>query len=466
METPGSQQAPAPPDAAAPPTIHRRSLKKNIIYAVTGVGFMNVCQFGVVVLITKLVTAEVLGQYRWALLWSAVWTTFLSLQLRAALINDTRNEFTFGTYCKLRTWGMLLSSAILAGLIIWRFGTEYTSLSVIAIFAGTCLGRVVITASEVYWAAFQRRERLDLVAKSTVLRGLVMIGAFAFFLPLFSWLTSPEVGWLPRKRLGHGTALACIAYAIGWAAVGYFYERRILRSWPELDWSFTWQQVWRLALRALPLGIIMVIITACEAVPGLILEREGNATLLGYFSALLYVMFPANLVVIQAGLAASNRLAQFAQTDISAYVRLLGKLVFIAIGFGVAIYASMWLFGRWLLNVLYKPEYAEHYDVFMIIVLSQCITLLASVVGVGTTQMRLFWSQVPLQLVILAATWLTAELTIPHDPLRGAAWTALVRAVVQTGLYVVFVLISIGFRRRFLDAQAAARPQAPDVGAT
>lgn len=458
---------PAPPQPAVAPAGAPqpfrpiRSLRKNILYAVSGTGFMNVCQFAVVVLITKFASAEVLGQYVWGLTIATVWATFCSLQLRAAYISDTRNEFTFGCYSAVRVIGILAAGVILGGLILWRCLTEYTALSVLAIFVGACLGKLAITSSEVYWAAFQRRERLDLVAKSTMLRGLVMLGAFGLFVPAY-YVMIHWFEWLSPKRGAHGTALACLTYAFGWAAVNWFYERRIIRHWSELNRSFTWSDARRLIVHSLPLGLITMIIAACEAIPRLVVERYGEATKLGYFGALTYVVFPANLVVIQVGLAAANRLALYSQSNIKAYLRLLTFLALFAAGCGAAIYVLMWFLGEWILNVLYKPEYAAYHAEFLIIVAAQCITLLASVCGVATTQMRLFWSQVPLQIAILAATWIAAEITIPADPLRGAAQTTLVRAIVQTGLYAVFLVVNIGFRRRLLAGMAVpAAPPAP-----
>ncbi|HQL53524.1 MAG TPA: hypothetical protein PLQ87_02370, partial [Phycisphaerae bacterium] len=88
---------------------------------------------------------------------------------------------------------------------------------------------------------------------------------------------------------------------------------------------------------------------------------------------------------------------------------------------------------------------------------------LTSVCGAATTQMRLFWVQVPAQVVTLAATVVAAILLIPGDqPVRGAALTALVRAVVQFILYGGCVGAGIALRRRILGRAAAQVP--PAVG--
>ena len=79
---------------------------------------------------------------------------------------------------------------------------------------------------------------------------------------------------------------------------------------------------------------------------------------------------------------------------------------------------------------------------------AQAVLLLAVVFGAVSTYMRLFWIQVPLQLIVLLATGLAAWQFIPDAPIAGGARTALVRAVTQAVLYALCLLFGIARRKR------------------
>jgi len=86
-----------------------------------------------------------------------------------------------------------------------------------------------------------------------------------------------------------------------------------------------------------------------------------------------------------------------------------------------------------------------------LIVFAHCLALLTNVFGTATTQMRLFWVQVPVQLLTLVSTAAAALLLIPGDqPVLGAAYTTLVRASVQLVLYWTCVALGLAFRRRIV----------------
>jgi O-antigen/teichoic acid export membrane protein len=78
--------------------------------------------------------------------------------------------------------------------------------------------------------------------------------------------------------------------------------------------------------------------------------------------------------------------------------------------------------GKPILTLLYKPEYAERNDVFIILMLSAGINFISSIFGYGMTAARYLKIQVPmcgiaLLVVVIMSWWL-----IPQYGLRGAAW--------------------------------------------
>ena len=98
-----------------------------------------------------------------------------------------------------------------------------------------------------------------------------------------------------------------------------------------------------------------------------------------------------------------------------------------------------------------------------IIIVAQCLALLTTVFGVLTTQMRLFWLQVPAQVIVLLSTVIAALVFIPQaeDTVRGGAWTLLVRSAVHVTLYAGCVLTGIILRPRLLQKRIGLAEEPP-----
>ena len=207
-----------------------------------------------------------------------------------------------------------------------------------------------------------------------------------------------------------------------------------------------------LAKQTLPLGLVFLLINLCETVTQWSVKRAAGSegwTELGYFGAMRYVTLGATFLIVQVSTAAGNRLANYYQKDMGAFVRLAARLTGIAIALGGAILVAAWLLGEWFLRTVYTAKYAEHHSEFLILVLAQAVVLLAAVFGFVTTHMRQFWIQVPVQISVLAVTTVAAMLLVqPEDPVRGGAWAMLVRSGTQATLYFGCVLIGIRWRNR------------------
>jgi len=324
------------------------------------------------------------------------------------------------------------------------------NISYLLILGGVFASKVIWSLTEVGWGTFQRRERLDLLAVSVGLRGLTLIVPFAVLLPLYAWLT--HTGWVAPKQLACGTALAVLLHAVGVAVVMLIFDRpRVLdRRYWSLSWG--WPQVRALAVQTFPLGVVALVINLCDTFPRIVIEMgPGGKAQLGYFGSLAYITLAGNLVIIQAATAAANRMSLYYQHDLKAFLRLGGLLVGLAVGTGSVVLLVALNLGRWILRVLYTPDYAQFETEFHIIVLAQSLALLTNIFGTATTQMRLFWVQVPVQVITFVATVIAAILLIPGEtPVYGAALTVLVRAVVQLVLYSTCVGLGLILRGRLV----------------
>ncbi|TWT40559.1 hypothetical protein RAS1_42720 [Phycisphaerae bacterium RAS1] len=403
-----------------------RSLRVNMLFAIGGMGLYSLCQLLVTALLAKFASARAVGDYAYGLAVSSPVVLLFSLELRGAFVADVGGEFPYSVYRRLRNAAAAAAAVCLALVVAWRALRDVDAPAV-ALLACICAAKIAWQLAELDWGAFQRRERLDLVAAAAALRGLALLAPFAVLLPAAAY-----TGWNPATA----TALAAGIWAASWWLILPMFERRRAAPAAESGRPAPWRDVRRLAWQTLPLGVVATVVNLCDSLPRLLIASQpGGREALGYYAALAYVTLAGNLVAIQASNAAANRLSLYYWQDRAAFVRLLARLLATALTLGAGLCVAAWFAGEWFLRVLYRSDYAAHHSEFMIIIAAQSLALMTNVLGVTATQMRLFMVQSWMQALVLAATLVAALAWIPADPLRGAALTALTRAVVQFVLY-------------------------------
>ncbi len=426
-------------------------------------GTFHACQLGVIVLLARCTPPEVLGQVEFSLAVSAPLIVLLSFELRGALVADAAEEFTFGTYRALRRLTTAVASAVLLALTLWQLAVAphwWFGL----LLAGMAGGKLVLALVEVNWGLFQKRERLDLMAASAALRGAVLLLPFVVLVPLVA--RSVKQGQLDPAAAGAGAAAASLLYVLSSVLLFLLFDERQVAARADHATGWTWHSVRALLRRTFPLGLVLLFVHTCDSLPALFInaQPDGKAAL-GHFSALARLTLAGNLLIFHTANAAANRLARSYQTNLASFLRLTLRLLGIAVAVGAALIAGAWLAGAWVLRVLYGSAYAAYFDEFRVIILAQGLTLLTVTFGVLLTQMRLFWLQVPAQFLVLLATAAAALWLIPGSaaPVRGGAYTILVRALVHLALYGACLGCGILLRDRVLAGRVNLAPEPPIV---
>jgi O-antigen/teichoic acid export membrane protein len=194
-----------------------------------------------------------------------------------------------------------------------------------------------------------------------------------------------------------------------------------------------------LAWLGLPLGVVMCLISLNSNVPRYFIESYQGVHELGIFSPLGSFLAAGYLVVSSLGQSAVPRLARhYADADRAAFRALLLKLVAVGAALGVAGLVVAAVGGQLLLTILFRPEYAEHVDVFCWLMAVGGLTYIASFLGYGMTAARYFRAQPVLFVLVCGVTAAGCWVLVPRYGLLGAAWAMLAAAAVQvTGAVLV-----------------------------
>ena len=394
------------PVIAAPPThvVFSWTLAGNAIYAAS--------QFGILSVLAKLGNRSTVGQYALALAITAPVFMFTNLQLRGVQATDARDEYEFADYFTLRCLGTLVGVAAI-GVIVAVTHYDRTTQAVIVLIT---LAKAIETFSDVIAGYLQKHERLDQVARALMLRGVLSVCAFAM------------VFWL-----GHSLVAAVAALAITWGAVVTLYDARIARRLgrPRL-FHVSRERLRALFAVSLPLGVVMALISLNTNLPRYLLERKLGVAELGTFASIAYLMAAMSLVVLALGQSVCARMSRLlADGEVTRFRRLTHKLIGFAVALGLGGVGGTAAFGREILTLVYRPEYATHSRLLLLMVIAASVGAAASFLGFGMTAARCFRSQVPIMVAAVVTAAVLTETLLPSCGLMGAGYALLASASVQ-----------------------------------
>lgn len=401
------------------------SLRSNFAWTFAGNMLYAGCQWGMISVLAKLGSPSITGQFTLGLAVSAPVFMFTNLQLRAVQATDMNAECGFADYFSLRLLATLLGLAAIIALLPFAGASRGVRLVVLLVSAAKCIECM----SDVTAGLLQREEQLKLVAIGLMIRGAASVLVFSM---TFTW--------------SHNLALSVAAMSGVWLAVLVFYDVPNARRWiagREIFFRFDRRALGRLAMLGLPLGWVATLGSLSVNMPRYFLEYYRGLEEQGIYSSLAYLMVVVSLVVVALTQSVTTRLARlFADGDRKEFVLLLSKLCLLGVLIAAAGVPLMLLFGRPLLSLLYRPEYAGHMGLAALLVGTAGLYTVGAFLSCGLTAARRFRAQVP---VFLAATVIGgagSALLVPRYGLMGAGTGLLVSVLVQV-LGSVWVLYQV-----------------------
>lgn len=389
------------------------SLAANFRWALVGNGVYAFCQWAMLAVLALMGSPVAVGQFGLGLAIASPVAALAMLQLRNVQVTDTQQKFRFADYFGTRIVWTVIGLVI---IIVWgvMVSDDRTTLWVVVLVG---LMKSVDSLSDIVRGFFQSRERMDLNGISMMTKGILSVIA----LGLTMTLTGSVVA---------AVAAATVAWAMAFVVYDLVVARRILGEGTDsLRPAFRVDVLRRLTWIALPLGLVMAMISLQTNIPRYVLESHSGTKLLGFFIAIVYPMMAGMMVTTALGQSASPRLARYFDENMAAFVRLLLRLSAISAGLAVLLIAGSYALGEWALRILYGPEYAEYHREFFVVAVAWGIQLVSSCWGYGLTAARCFRVQVVLTALSCVATLAASILLIPQQGVMGAALAVLVTSL-------------------------------------
>jgi len=395
------------------------SLRANFLWTFVGNVVYAACQWGMLIIIAKLGDPEMVGQFALGLAVTAPIVLFANLQLRSVQATDSRHEYHFGEYLALRIVCLVLALLIIAGIALLTGYQLDAALAIVLLGVAKCCEAL----SDIFHGLLQQHERMDRIAISLCMKGLLSLVTLSLAL-----------------ILTHTLAWGIFGMAIVWAAMIIYDYRNgivILRGNSQhyatgLLRHESLRMITRLVVLALPLGFVTLLISLNTNIPRYFIEHWLGARALGIFAAAAYVLVAGTTVVSALAQAASPRLARhFAAGDRQTFAQLLLKLSLVAVALATVGILAVFLFGAQLLSLLYGSDYADQNNVFLILMVAAGFSFQTWFLNAAMVAARCIREQVPLFILVIVTTLVASALLVPTHGLQGAAFVVLISTVLQ-----------------------------------
>ena len=326
--TTGQRDAVVVADFATPSMLRERhgakTIRANAVWMLVANGMFAFSRWAIVVILAKLGSQELVGQYGLAVAMCLPTITVCRFGLRILQSTDAHNELSFGDYLSFALVATPIGLVIVAVLMFAK-GSAPDFVALVMVVA---LWNSIESISDLFSGLFQRYERIDYLAKAYILQASLMVG---LMLVGFAATHSLLVGVC---GLVFAAVVRLLGYElpIGGKLVGVNPAdgaRRIplAEAWAAISPKLSWRAVRGILVAGTPLAIVTFLMAYTASAPRFVIDDVlKNPARLGVFVALLSLASAQNLIVGGVAQSLASPLAiLFVQRERARLVRLISK---------------------------------------------------------------------------------------------------------------------------------------------
>ncbi len=404
-----------PPSETPPRRLSPLSLKVNFAWTFLGNAIVAVCQLLLMALLLREAGDATTGQYIIALAISAPVFMFAGLDLRTLQATDNNGEGRFIEYLSLRLMSGSIALALVPAIAIaWGYRAD-----TLAVIAGVGLGRFFLLISDTFNGLMQKSERMDRVAHSIVLKGILstlVLGATFI-------ATRSLVAAVFAEAITRGLVLALYDLPLG---------RRLAReqgtdtiSLASLQTVETFR-LRKLTLRSLPLAFKVMLVSLDTHVTRYFVSGMASLSAVGVFGPIASGAGAASMVGKALNQSVSANLGRLATAgEPRPFIRFVRRVQLLYLALGVVGVGFTMIAGGPLLAII-RPDLAAYQTILTLVAVSVALDLQNGIVDMSLVAARRIAPLAPACGISVATSALGCWLLIPSFGLSGAAMAMIV----------------------------------------
>lgn len=384
---------------------HQLGIRQNAIWSICGEATFAVSQLCLLVVLARLGSQELVGQYAWALAIVTPVFLFFSLQFRTILAATQEATEQFGSFVRVRiiTTTIALTFSISIALV-WDAST---ALLVVAV---GCI-KAIDSFSDILFGLFWQRNRMDLIARSQILRGVLSLCGFSL---LFCF----------EKNL----VIAAFSTAVVYLLIFVFYDLRMARRTSSALTSSLFRNSFKncpwkeLLAIGIPAGALSCLASLEIYIPRYFLKANVGDGLLGIFTALASTLIGFEMIARSFNSAAIPRLSDmYNEKSLHDFSRILFKLLLFGVAIGAVLTLGTFLVGKPIIGFVYGDGYAEKHNVLLLLMAASVLRLLAFPAAMALRAVKAYRLLTINQLIATAVLLASCSILVPRHGLVGCA---------------------------------------------
>lgn len=395
------------------------SFRKNFVWSFVGNTIFNACQWGILVVLAKIGSPEIVGKFALGLAITAPIFMLSNMNLASIQATDINDAYSLDQYLGFRI--VCSGFSLLAVVLILWLGGYSPDVCLIVLLVG--FGKAVESMSDILYGLFQRHERLDLQACSLVIKGLLALIVTSITLVL-------------TKKL----VIALLFQAFVWAFRYLFFDKKNATRFKPVSYTFNYSVITSQFKLAFPLGIVAGLSSLAQQMPRIFLEKSYGAGELGLFAAISSFMTFGNMITMSMSRSAAPKLARYYSNNaFKSFKRFLKKLIVIGAGMGIVGIVGAELVGKLILRVAFGSQYSERNDVLIWTMAGTGLIMAATFLGTAATAARIIRPQAGIHAGKVAVAAISAIFFVPRFGLLGAAWTLIATYLYSSVAYLLLI---------------------------
>jgi len=407
----------------------KNSLFKNFSWNFLGSLIYALSQWAIIIIIAQFGSPNEAGIYTLGLAISAPLIMFINLKFRALQSTDLSVEYGFNTFRTVRILGILFFMVMF--FIILMLGSY--SLEITIVFILIALNKITESFSDLYYGLFQYNEKLDLVAKSTIFRGVVGTFAFGIFYSIFGDLK-----------------IALISMLLIWILNLLTYDiKKSKKFLPVSSNEVQYNKVLSLMKIGFPLGLVALIASLNVNFPRILIEKYLTIEDLGYFATIFYMVLIIGKFMTSISSAIMPRMARlYANGEKKSFLKILYAIILLLSIFSFVIIIISFLLGSEILKLIYGSDYSNFQTLLVLVMFYGFFNYLGFSFEVALNAMKAYQYRFSIEISVTGLIIITSIYLIPQMGLNGAALALIISSILKLALLIVLFLSNFFYKQR------------------
>lgn len=396
------------------------SFKKNIFWNTSGNIIYLFSQWLITIIIVKITTYEIAGVYSLAVSITNVLYSIALYGIRNYQVSDIKNEYTDKEYLISRYITCIISLVIcLFTILISSYDFEQK----MAIFL-YMLFHIEEAYIDVLHGIIQKRERMDYIGISCILRGITNLFLFSFVL-------------YSTKNI----LLAIVTLIIITFIFINIYDMKKIKSFKNISDIYNIKHIFKLLKIGLPLAICTVLIAATPVVPRYYLEMIHGKADLGIYATIatptvLVQSLITFLIVPIIPIISESYFMRDLKKIKTQIIKIFAFLFLICI----CCIIGAKILGNWILFLLLGTNSSTYNNLFISIIICTITTSFSLVINVFLTIMRKNTYILITNFVGVITSILVSQKLIIHYGIYGTSYAHIISFALQIFIGIFFII--------------------------